>query len=218
MSFAERRTNFTRRVILRQSGRGLLAAIGAASGLGLGIGPTAAQISGAPATVERWMSEWIAARKAPVGTLHLSRFRDPIYFLTKPIGWTPNPGDSQRFEPVTVPVGFVTDFASIPQVFWSVLRPDGEYTYPAIIHDYLYWTQTRSRFEADAIFKVAMSDFELDGPVNSTIYTAVRLGGFASWRSNATAKAQGEKRVLRVFPNDPRIRWDDWKKRTAVFV
>jgi hypothetical protein len=209
-------TKFTRRAILRQSGKGLLTAI-ALAGLGPGIRPAAGQISGATPAVERWMNEWIVARKAPVGTLHLSRFREPIYFLTRPIGWTPDTGDA-RFAPVTVPVGFVTDFASIPQAFWSLLRPDGEYTYPAIIHDYLYWTQTRSRYEADAIFKIAMSEFELDGPLVGTIYTAVRLGGFASWRSNANAKARGERRVLKVFPSDPRIRWDDWRRRPDVFL
>ena len=48
-----------------------------------------------------------------------------------------------------MPTGFVTDFASIPPIFYSVLRPDGEYAYAAVIHDYLYWTQTRPREDAD---------------------------------------------------------------------
>jgi hypothetical protein len=64
-------------------------------------------------TIESWMNQWITSSKRPIGALHVSRFSDPIYFLLKPITWTPNPGQ-EGFQPVTVPVGFVTDFASIP--------------------------------------------------------------------------------------------------------
>src|SRR5262245_55189884 len=89
-----------------------------------------------------WMDQWMKIDRMPMGVLHLGRFADPIYFLIKPITWKPNPGQ-ETFQAVTVPVGFVTDFASIPRIFWSALPPDGRYTYPAIVHDYLYWTQTR---------------------------------------------------------------------------
>ena len=71
------------------------------------------------------MTEWMSTEKAVSGMLKMSRFREPIYFLTAPISWKQNPGP-QRYESVIVPKGFVTDFASIPRVFWSALRPDGE--------------------------------------------------------------------------------------------
>jgi hypothetical protein len=79
-------------------------------------------------TVENWMNEWMNISKAPGGVLKISRFREPIYFLIAPISWKPNPGQ-EKYEAVNVPTGFVTDFASIPRVFYSVLRPDGEYAY-----------------------------------------------------------------------------------------
>jgi hypothetical protein len=122
--------------------------------------------------LETWIEEWHKRPKAPGGTLHLSRFKDPMYFLTKPISWKPNEG--QGLAAVEVATGFVTDFASIPRVFWSALRPDGEYTYPAIIHDYLYWTQTRPRRQADQIFRFAMQDFSIPSVTSFTIYEAVR--------------------------------------------
>jgi len=162
------------------------------------------------------MNDWMAATKLPVGALHVSRFKDPIYFLTKPISWKPNPGQEQ-FGEVTVPKGFVTDFASIPRPFWSLLRPDGEYTYPAIIHDFLYWNQDRTRDKADMIFKLGMEDFRINAATIAIIYNAVRLGGESSWRENASEKARGEKRILVKFPQDPRITWDQWKKEPDVF-
>lgn len=161
-------------------------------------------------SVGTWMNEWMSVSKAPGGMLRVSRFREPMYFLTAPISWTPNPGQ-ERYEAVTVPPGFVTDFASIPQIFWSLLRPDGEYAYAAVVHDYLYWTQTRSREEADDILKMAMEDFEVGTVTIETIYGAVRLGGKGAWGGNAEKKAQGEKRILKRFPQDPRTKWEDWK-------
>jgi hypothetical protein len=60
-------------------------------------------------------------------------------------------------------------------------------------------------------------DFDVGATSVSTIFRAVRLGGEGAWKSNAQAKAQGEKRVLARFPQDPRMRWDDWKQRPGVF-
>jgi Protein of unknown function (DUF1353) len=167
-------------------------------------------------SIETWMNEWMSVSKAPGGMLRISRFREPIYFLTAPISWTPNPGQ-ERYAAVTVPKGFVTDFASIPRPFWSALRPDGEYAYAAVVHDYLYWTQTRSREEADQILKMAMEDFDVGTVTIQTIYGAVRLGGKGAWSGNAKKRAQGEQRILKRFPQDPRTKWEDWKQRSDVF-
>jgi hypothetical protein len=169
-----------------------------------------------PALVEHWMDQWIASTRLPVGTLEVSRFKDPIYFLLKPISWKPNDASSQ-FQEVTAPAGFVTDFASIPRVFWSLLRPDGDYAYAAVIHDYLYWTQARPRLVSDQIFKLAMEDFSVGAVTATTIYEAVRLGGGPAWRENARLKAAGERRILKEFPDDPRVTWPEWKKRPGVF-
>lgn len=167
------------------------------------------------AIADKWIQQWMQSPGAVAGTLHLGRFADRMYFLTKPIGWTPNPG--QQASKVQVPVGFVTDFASIPRIFWSLLPPDGLYTYPAIIHDYLYWDQPVSREEADLILRFAMEDFKIDSATIKTIYTGVRLGGGIAWEDNVKLKKSGEKRALKIYPTDPTVRWADWKLKQNVF-
>lgn len=168
-------------------------------------------------SIEAWMTEWMSMSKAPGGILRIARFREPIYYLTSPISWTPNSGQ-EKYSAVTVPTGFVTDLASIPPLFFSLLRPDGEYAYAAVVHDFLYWTQMRSRVEADEILKLAMEDFEIGSVTINAIYRAVRIGGQAAWDENATKKTQGEKRVLALFPKDPRTTWEVWKQRPGVFA
>jgi hypothetical protein len=61
--------------------------------------------------------------------------------------------------------------ASIPRIFWQVLTPQGRYAYAAVIHDYLYWTQTRPRAEADEILNFAMQDSNVNAVTVAVIYT-----------------------------------------------
>ena len=171
---------------------------------------------------DMWMLTWIDnvrlsdGTKAPHNTLHLTRFADPIYVVTKEMGWDPNP-DQQGYARVRVPVGFVTDFASIPRVFWSILRPDGLYSYAAIVHDYLYWEQTIERAKSDQIFKFAMQDFKIPSETIDAVYAAVRTFGASAWEQNKKLKESGERRVLSRVPDDPTVRWQDWKQRPDVF-
>ena len=167
-------------------------------------------------TIKSWMDQWMKTDRTAVTPLQVSRFADPIYFLLQPITWKPNPGQ-EHFQSVTVPRGFVTDFASIPRVFWSALRPDGRYTWPAIVHDYLYWTQTTSKEQADTIFKFGMEDLGVGTVTSTGIYEAVHLFGKQAWDKNAQLKAKGEKRILKTFPQDPATTWEQWKKRSDVF-
>jgi hypothetical protein len=169
-------------------------------------------------SIEEWMNAWMNNVRVLKGTLHLSRFAEPVYVLTQPITWKPNADQERDFQAVTVPEGFVTDFASIPRIFWSLLRPDGLYTYPAIVHDFLYWTQTRPRQTADDIFRFGMEDMRIARPIIEAIYQAVSIAGGFAWNANARAKTAGEKRVLRRYPDDPQTRWADWQKLPDVFV
>jgi hypothetical protein len=120
-------------------------------------------------------------------------------------------------ESVEVPKGFVSDLASIPAIFFSVLRPDAEYAYAAIVHDYLYWVQARPREVCDGIFKAAMSDFEVPAWQQQTIYQAVSTFGASAWSENAALKAKGEHRILKEFPPRATITWAEWKRRANVF-
>jgi uncharacterized protein DUF1353 len=141
---------------------------------------------------------------------------DAYYLKDGSIRWTPNAG--QNFQPVVVPVGFVTDLASIPRAFWSALRPEGRYAYAAVVHDYLYWTQTRDREEADRILKIAMEDSKVKWAIMEPVYEAVRLLGERAWKNNARLKKAGEHRILKRFPTDFTVNWSDWKKQPNVFA
>jgi hypothetical protein len=195
--------------------REFLAALAATTFCGtIGVDHTLAQDK--VVTFQDWLDEWVTTKK-PIGPLHVARFADPMYVLLKPISWAPNPGQ-EKYSRVDVPVGFVTDFASIPQIFWSLLPRDGQYSYPAIVHDYLYWTQDRARADADTILKLGMEEFSISAITNATIYNAVRIGGERAWNENAAAKRHGEKRVLKRLPDEPTMTWADWKKKPDVFV
>jgi hypothetical protein len=117
-----------------------------------------------------------------------------------------------------VPAGFVNDFASIPSLFWTLLPRDGEYTYPAIVHDYLYWFQPQPKEAADDILRIGMEEFHIDSWKIFAIYEGVSRGGRSSWDKNAKLRQRGEGRVLKEWPDDPRISWEDWRKRPGVFV
>lgn len=85
---------------------------------------------------------------------------------------------------ITVPVGFVTDFASIPRIFWMLLPTWGKYGNAAVIHDYLYCTKERSRKEADDIFYEGMLVLGTKKITAKVIYLAVRLFGQSAYNSN----------------------------------
>jgi hypothetical protein len=96
---------------------------------------------------------------------------------------------------VDVAVGFQTDFASIPRVFWIVLPKWGRYGNASVIHDWLYWFQSRLRREADDIFLEAMGILDVGSVKKHTIYWAVRIFGRIAWLRNQADRAAGFDRV-----------------------
>lgn len=82
---------------------------------------------------------------------------------------------------IVVPKGFVTDFASVPKIFWNILPPFGKYTKAAVIHDYLYFTKMFSREDSDGIFLRIMEELEVSWVKRKTIYRAVRMFGWTVW-------------------------------------
>ncbi|EJI5073162.1 DUF1353 domain-containing protein [Salmonella enterica] len=78
---------------------------------------------------------------------------------------------------IEVPAGFVTDLATIPRVFWSLMQPDGKYAKAAIIHDYLYDNALRTKREADRIFLDGMTVLGVPKWKRTVMYWAVRLFG-----------------------------------------
>lgn len=169
-------------------------------------------------TREQWMSGWMdTPTRSLHGALKLQRFVEPIYVLLGPIEWKNTATPALGALSVSAPAGFVTDLASIPRVFYSLLRPDGKYAYAAILHDYLYWSQHLDKHTADEIFRSAMIDLDVSSPVRGVLVTAVERFGAGAWQGNAQAKARGERRVLKIFPDNALARWSEWKTTPGVF-
>lgn len=95
-------------------------------------------------------------------------------------------------EYVTIPTGFVTDFASIPRplkVLWP--SPGGPWDLPAVVHDYLYKyalvrcingrTRTITREQADHELNAGMELQHTRFTARRCIYRGVRLGGWVAW-------------------------------------
>ncbi|EGA3604982.1 DUF1353 domain-containing protein [Salmonella enterica] len=85
---------------------------------------------------------------------------------------------------ISVPAGFVTDLATIPRIFWSVMPPDGKYAKAAIIHDYLYDNALRTKKEADLIFLDGMTVLGVPKWKRTIMYWAVRLFGRGNYHGH----------------------------------
>jgi len=84
---------------------------------------------------------------------------------------------------IQIPIGFVTDFASIPRVLWDWLPPTGKYARAAVVHDFLYRTPGfATRAQADGVLMEAMSILNVGWLTRQVIYNGVRLGGSSSYK------------------------------------
>lgn len=102
-------------------------------------------------------------------------------------------------ESVTVPVGFVTDLASIPPALQSIIQQNGRYLLPAVVHDYLYWKQTCTQEQSDQILLLAMIENEVSEFHQLAIYNAVRAAGSFAWDDN---REEREAHLIRIIPSD----------------
>ena len=91
-------------------------------------------------------------------------------------------GHKRSKDKITVPAGFVTNFASSPFFVWSFIPSWGKYGKAAIIHDYIYQTKSRTRKEADYIFKEAMLVLSVAKWRVFLMYWGVRLFGWLSYK------------------------------------
>jgi len=115
---------------------------------------------------------------------HVSNFTDPLILIDidgnlwkTEREFSYHVGSEDSADVITVPQGFETDLASIPWPASMLLPKSGIYNQAAVLHDYLYTTQTRPRAEADHIFLEAMKTLGVSWWIRTTMYTAVRLFG-----------------------------------------
>ncbi|MGY3482180.1 hypothetical protein ACVW1C_000063 [Bradyrhizobium sp. USDA 4011] len=154
---------------------------------------------------------------APTATLKLQFLSTNLAVVSNAYTWTPTSDEGKKYGPVVIPAGFLTTPNRFPDTFSSVL-PVGDSNISAfVLHDFLYWDQTKSRDAADDILRIALTENGATPPTTVTlIYQAIRRFGQAAWDQNAKKKADGEKRFLKEIPVDA-ITWDDLKKRPELF-
>ena len=81
-----------------------------------------------------------------------------------------------------VEAGFITDLASIPRVFRSIIPQVGRHIQPSIAHDWCYESKTNlTRAEADLLFLDGMKAVGVSWLRRRAMYTAVRAFGGALW-------------------------------------
>lgn len=119
----------------------------------------------------------------------------------------------QGLDSIVVPAGFVSDFASIPGRAQGLINKLGPHLCPAIVHDYLYWTQTCTRSQSDAIFLRMMEDMGVPWLTRRLMYWAVVLFGQKSWDENTRLRAQGMKKVIppEARPREPFETWAEYR-------
>lgn len=137
------------------------------------------------------------------------------WYLERPLIWESNNTHPSK---LVVPKGFVTDFASIPNMFWTWLPRIGRYGLPAIAHDWLYWEQFTERAAADLLLDAAMGELKVSGLQRSLIYRAVQLFGGFAWDRNGKDKQGGAKRILKKVPPAAEISWEEWRQQPDVFA
>jgi len=134
----------------------------------------------------------------------MSRFTDALvvspmadgktWVILRPFGY--DVGEEGSGDSIDVHIGFMTDFASIPRLFWAIFPKWDTYGNAAVVHDWLYWEQARTRRAADGIMQEAMAVLEVPGWKRSLIYSMVRLFGWIAWKRNQWDRSAGYDRIL----------------------
>jgi len=132
--------------------------------------------------------------------------KDPVFMLAFPMRY--KAFHSSNYE-IVVPAGFITDLASIPEPLWWWESPHEGTMAPAIIHDYLYWEQSCTKDEADAVMYVAMTEVGLEGDKIAGVYVGIRSPiADKAWEDNRKARLGGESRFF--TPEHARSLQESW--------
>lgn len=85
---------------------------------------------------------------------------------------------------LTVPRGFVTDLASVPELLRSAINAFGRHTMAAVIHDWLYFLGCPSKEIADMIFLLAMENLNVPEARAKLMTYAVSGFGQSAWENH----------------------------------
>jgi len=84
---------------------------------------------------------------------------------------------------ITVPVGFITDYASFPSLLKPVTPEKWIKTKASVLHDFLYRHGNHSKAIADAIFLEALLVSGVEREAAYAMFTAVSLFGGKAYKA-----------------------------------
>lgn len=86
---------------------------------------------------------------------------------------------------IIIPVGFITDLASVPWGFRNTFYPGDPQTAAAsLIHDFFYAAEILKRIESDRVFYAVLIYVGVDGPKEKPMFLAVYLFGWGTYRKH----------------------------------
>ena len=91
-----------------------------------------------------------------------------------------------------IPAGFITDGQSVPKIFHAYARPFGPGLWPALPHDYDYYTQEREQVEADGLFRQRELLIETRPSKAWWLWKVLRLFGRKAWNQRTKEKEARE--------------------------
>lgn len=98
----------------------------------------------------------------------------PLYVLTNDLVYIVGSPENPVAK-ITVPSGFITDFASVPWPIDLLFKPDGDYAAAAVIHDFLVQNKRVSFMVVDALFFEAELVLKVNKILARAFYYAVRF-------------------------------------------
>ena len=118
------------------------------------------------------------------GNVELNELNETEWTLKEDVSFT-----NEHFK-IFVKSGFITDGASIPKLFWSIVGSplEADLLLPAIIHDGLYTNETLSRDVCDDLLREMLLLNCVSQLKANLIYSAVRMFGGSHFKSNDTAQ------------------------------
>jgi len=87
-------------------------------------------------------------------------------------------------EIITVPKGFITDFASVPRIFWPIISPIDSHGKAAVVHDYCYRYAVYDRKKSDEIFEEGLRVLKVSSWKVWCMRKSVILCGWYGWKKN----------------------------------
>lgn len=110
---------------------------------------------------------------------------------------------------ITVPVGALTDLASIPRILRNIpnLDPDGVSRAPAVLHDWLYRTHQLTKPGADEVLRQAIISKGGSAYDARVFWLGVKLGGRSAYADHPDGVVASDF--------DSQVNYDAWRATDA---